>query len=195
MVGIAVELPNPLRQLLRCHGIFVVHPAEGFLVQMQLLVLTRLCSYGIQLAIESALGVLQLVKQFWTDGKQIASGQPQDLVHVPETRAHDLRLISVFLIVVVDARDGGNSRILVGRNLRATLRFPIPIINAADERGDQRHTSFSARHSLRKAEQERQIAVDAVFLENFGAPYALPGAGYLDQHAFAPYTLLFDQRH
>jgi len=164
MVGFAVEFPDPLRHLLRCHAVLVVHPAEGFLVQVQLLVLARLCFYRIQLGIERALGVFQLIKQFRADGEQIASGQPHDLIDVPKTRSHELRFVSVFPIVVVDSRDGGKSRILVGRDLRATVRFPMPVINTTDERRDQRHTGFGARHSLRKAEQECQIAVNPVFI-------------------------------
>ena len=106
-----------------------------------------------------------------------------------KTRSHDFRFISVFPIVVVDAPDGCNSWILVGRNLRAAAFFLIPVINATDKRGDQRHTGFGARHSLRKAEQERQLALNALFLENFGRPYTLPGARDFDQDLFVAYRL------
>src|SRR5262245_54957197 len=37
LAGIGVELANPLAQLLDGHGVLVVHPAEGLLVQVDLL--------------------------------------------------------------------------------------------------------------------------------------------------------------
>jgi hypothetical protein len=62
--GIAVEFPNPFGQLLRRYGVLVVHPAEGLFVQVQLLILARLCSCRTEPALESALGVFQLKSIF-----------------------------------------------------------------------------------------------------------------------------------
>jgi hypothetical protein len=131
--GIAVEFPNPFSQLLRRYGVLVVHPAEGLFVQVDLLILARLCFCRTELALGSALGVFQLIEQLWANGKQIASGRPDNLICVSETRAHHLRLISIFLIVLVDAHDRRNSRILVGRDLRAIVLSLMPIVNAAHE--------------------------------------------------------------
>ena len=35
MAGVSVEFPDAFRQLFGCHGIFVVHPTEGLLIQVE----------------------------------------------------------------------------------------------------------------------------------------------------------------
>ena len=56
-----------------------------------------------------------------------ASGQPDNLIHVSETRTHHLRLISVFLIVVVNPHDRRNAWILV--RARSPRHLPLSYAN------------------------------------------------------------------
>src|SRR6266446_456006 len=106
----------------------------------------------IQFPVQSSFRLLQLVKKFGTDGQQIASGQADDLIHIPEACPHHLRLVSVFLVIVVDASDRRNAGIFIRRNLFASALLLIPIVNAADERRNQGYSGFGARHGLGKAE-------------------------------------------
>src|SRR5208282_4096234 len=192
--GVAVEFTNALGQLFRRHRVFVVHPAEGLFVQVQTLFLRRRRFGWIELPIDAAVGFLQLVQKLRTNGEQIATREPDNLICIPETCSHHLGLVTIFLVVVVDARDGGDSRILVGRNFRAAVLLLVPIVDAADERRNQSHSRFSARYSLGEAEEQRQVAVDAFLLQEFSRPNAFPCARNLDQDPFPRHALLFVER-
>src|SRR5581483_2081645 len=193
MVGIAIAFANAFGQLLSRHRILVVHPSECLLVKMKMFVCACLCLSRVELAIESAFRALELVEEFRADGQQITSGQPNDLVYVTKTRAHDLRFVTVLLVVVVDAADGSDSGILVWRNLGTAALFFVPVVNAADEWRNQCNPGFGARHCLCEAEQERQIAVNAVGFQYFGRPDPLPRACDLDENAFAAHAFAFIQ--
>ena len=69
-------------------------------------------------------------------------------------------------------------------NVGAALLLVI-VVDAADERRDQRHAGFGAGHRLREAEEQRQVAVDALAFELLGGADALPGAADLDQDPLA----------
>src|SRR5579885_324628 len=60
---IRVELPDSLAQLVHRHGVFVVLPAEGLLVQMQLLALALLGAFHGQGGLQFILFLVQLVQQ------------------------------------------------------------------------------------------------------------------------------------
>ena len=68
-----------------------------------------------------------------------------------------------------------HARILGGGNVAAALLLVI-VVDAADERRDQRHAGFGARHRLRETEQQRQVAVNAFAFELGGGANALPRA-------------------
>ena len=53
------------------------------------------------------------------------AGEADDLVHLAEARAHDLRLVIELLEVVVDPRDRRDAGVLVGGNVldAALLRY------------------------------------------------------------------------
>ena len=74
--------------------------------------------------------------------------------------------------------------IVGGRDLRAAFLLVV-VVDAADERRNQRHARFGARHGLRKAEQQRHVAVNALALELTGGADAFPRAADLDQDALA----------
>ena len=82
---------------------------------------------------------------------------------------------------VTDATPGSS----LARDVVDALRLLVPVVDAADERRDQRHAGLGAGHGLGEAEQQRQVAVDAFALEPLGGADAFPGAGDLDQDALA----------
>ncbi len=84
--GIAVEFANAFGEFLRGSGIFVVHPAEGLFLQMQMLFFALLRLRRIKHAIENAIGLLQLIENFRADREQVCPGQLDDLVYVSKTR-------------------------------------------------------------------------------------------------------------
>ena len=125
-----------------------------------------------------------VVEQIRADRQQIAAGEIDDLLDLAEARAHHLRLVAVLLVVVVDPRHRLHARIVVGGNLGAALLLVV-VVDAADERRDQRHARLGARHGLREAEEQRQVAVNPLALELRGGANALPRAADLDQDALA----------
>ncbi len=110
--------------------------------------------------------------------------RPRDLLDATEAGAHHLGLVAEFLVVVIDARDRLHARVLVGRDLRAAV-LAVPVVDAPHERRDQRDARLGARHGLREAEKQREVAVDALALEVRGGPDALPRAAHLDQDPLA----------
>ncbi len=61
----------------------------------------------------------------------------------------------------------------------------MPVVDAPDERRDERDAGFRAGHGLGEAEKQGEVAVNALALELFGGANALPGAADLDQHTIA----------
>ena len=116
--------------------------------------LLALAVAGIEFALHRALSLLQLIEQFGADGQQVRSREPNDLIHVAEARSHDLGLVTVFLVVVVNARDRGNAGILVRWDLLAAPLLLIPVVNAADEGRDQGYSGFGASNGLSEAEKQ-----------------------------------------
>ena len=106
--------------------------------------------------------VLQLLQQLGRNGQQIAARKLFNLTDVAEAGAHNLRLVSELLVVVVDLRNGVNPGILFRRVVLARIVL-IPVQDATDERRDKRHLCFGAGNSLVQAEQQRQVAVNALF--------------------------------
>src|SRR6185369_14174733 len=112
--------------------------------------------------------LLQLIEQLRADGQQIGSRKADDLIHVAETCSHDLRLVSICLVVVVNTRYRGHSRVLVGENFFAASFFLVPVVDAAHERRDESDASFGARRSLSEAKQQSEIAVNSFLLQFTG---------------------------
>src|SRR5262249_37823475 len=165
------------------HRIFVVHPAERLLLQVNLRYVGRPGRLRAQAARDFAGGVRQLLQQTRADGQEVATGEANDLLHLAKTRAHDLGLVAKLLEVVVNPGDRNDPRVFVSGDVAAALLL-VPVVDAADERRDQRHPRLGAGHGLGEAEEERQVAVDALALELFGGANAFPGAGELDEDAF-----------
>src|SRR5262249_21318271 len=103
--------------------------------------------------IQSALGLLELIKKLRADCKQVASGKANDLIDVSETGPHHLGFVAIFFVVVVNASDGCNARVLVGRNFRAALLFLVPVVNASNERRDQSDSGLGTRDCLSETKE------------------------------------------
>src|SRR5208337_4675028 len=194
-MGIAVELANAFRQLFRGHRVLVVQPAKGLFLQEQSLFFALSCLHLIEFALHSTFRVFELIQKFRADGEQIAPCQTDDLVHIPEACSHHLRLVTEFLVVIVNARHGCNTRILVGSYLCSTVLFPVPIGNPAYEGRDESDARLGASHRLGKAEQKRQVAVDALHFKDLRCPDSFPGARSLDQNSIPRKTFLFVERN
>src|SRR4051812_34245013 len=122
-----------------------MHPAEGFFIEQQPLLRARRRLRRIELTLQRSVRFLQLIEKVWTDREQVAPGQPHDLIQVAEACAHNLRLVAEFLVVVVNACNGGDARILVRGDLRSTALLFMPIVNSSDERRNQSYSSLRAR--------------------------------------------------
>ncbi len=181
LAGVGIELANAFGQFVGGHGIFVVHPAEGFFVQMNLRFFAGGGSSRRKGRFDLAFGGGHLVEQIRADGQQVTAGQKRDLFHFAEARAHHLGLIAILFVVVVDARDGGNARILVDRNVFAAVLGFVVIVNASDEGRNQGDLGFGTRNGLSKAKEQREVAMDAFALQLLGRSDAFPGAGNFDQ--------------
>src|SRR5581483_10032697 len=163
-------------------------PTEGFLVQVEAIAGGCLGAFGIEFALYVSFSLLQLVEEFGTNGEQVRSGQKHDLVDVAEAGAHHLGLVAEFLVVVVNTNNRGDTRILIRWNLRAAVLLLVPVINTADEGGNQSHSRFGARNCLGEAEEQGQVAVNAFSLQPLGRADAFPGVGDLDQNPRPAYA-------
>jgi hypothetical protein len=131
----------------------------------------------------SIIGDLPDVKETaYRDGQVVAASQLSDLASVAERGTHDDGLVAVLLVVVEDALDAGNTRVvllgvlLLGGGL-------VPVEDTADERGDEEGTGLSGSDGLDEGEHEGQVAVDAVVaLQNLGGLDTLPCRGDLDEN-------------
>src|SRR5208283_2285906 len=190
-MGIAVELANAFRQLFRGHRVLVVHPAKSLFLQAQSWFFALSGLHLIEFALHSTFRVFELIQKLRADGEQIAPRQTDDLVHIPEARSHHLRLVTELLVVVVNARYGCNTRILVGRYFCSALLLLVPIVNPAYERRDEGNARLGASYCLGKAEQKGQIAVDALRFKDLRCPDSFPGARNLNQNSVPRNPFLF----
>src|SRR4030095_5382356 len=65
--GVGVEFADALAQFVAGHGVLVVHPAEGFLVQMDFFLIRRAGGLDAQASLDLALGFLHLLEQIGAD--------------------------------------------------------------------------------------------------------------------------------
>ena len=78
-----------------------------------------------------------------------------------------------------------DARVVGRRDALEPLLLQVPVVDPADEGGDQGDAGLGAGDRLGEAEEQRQVAVDALFLEPLGGPDSLPGRGDLDQDPLA----------
>ena len=104
LAGVGIEPADAFAELLDGHLILVVLEAVGLLVEVDERGVGRGCgALGGELGLEFAVLARKLGDQLGADGEQIAARQIDDLIDFAEARAHDLRLVAVLLVVVVDA--------------------------------------------------------------------------------------------
>lgn len=89
----------------------------------------------------------------------------------------------MLLVVVVNALDGLDTRILLGRVV-AFVSSLVPVENTTNKGGNEESASLSSSDSLDKREHEGQVAVDAVLrLQDVSGLDTFPGGGNLDEDA------------
>ena len=74
---------------------------------------------------------------------------------------------------------------IVGALIVLARVFLVPVENAAHEGRDERGARVGGGDGLMKAEEQRQVAVNAFLLEHFGGANAFPCGGDLDEDAIA----------
>ena len=104
-----------------------------------------------------------------------------DLAEIAEAGAHHHGVVTVLFVVLVNLGHGDHARIFVRRELFLVAVGFVPIEDTADERRDQVNAGFGAGASLSEGEQQRQVTVDAFFLQLLRRADALPGRGQFDQ--------------
>ena len=148
-------------------------PAEGLLIEGDFLATQRRGSGGVEFARHRAGGLLHLFEQRGADGEEVAAGEFEDFPDVTEARAHDLGLVAVALVVVVNRRDRNDAGVFRADEVLARALL-VPVEDAAHERRDELHAGLGARDGLGEAEQQREIAGDAGLFEFLGGADALP---------------------
>ncbi len=98
----------------------------------------------------------------------------------------------MLFVILVNRFDRLHARVIFG-GIRLTGFGFVPVEDAADKRRNQIGTRFRTGTGLRKRKQQRQVAVNAFFLQLFRRTNAFPGGGNLDQHAGAGNTLILIQ--
>lgn len=129
----------------------------------------------------------------YRDGQIVAASQLSNLASVTEGSTHDNGLVAELLVVVVDALDGSDTRVLLLAVLLLVGGLE-PVENAADKGRDEVSVGLGSANGLDQREHERQVAVDAmVALQNLSSLDTLPGGGDLDQNAVLGDALLLVQ--
>ena len=182
--NISRESSDSFGQLLRCHGIFVHHPAKALFVRRDLGDLLHRCGRSVEFLCDGRGRCSELVQQARRDGQTIATRQFQNLIGVTEGSAHDDCIVPELLVIVVNLRDGNNTRIFRRRKSSHTLFLFVEIHNTSDKGADERDTRFRTRNRLGDAKNERQIARNAFLFQHFGGTDTFPRGRDLDENSF-----------
>lgn len=117
------------------------------------------------------------------DGQVVTASELSDFTDVTEGGTHDNGLVAKLLVVVEDALDRLDTRVLL-LGVVALVSGLVPVKDTADEGRDEEGTSLSSGNGLDKGEHESQVAVDAVLgLQDVSGLDTLPGGGDLDEDA------------
>lgn len=109
-------------------------------------------------------------------------GRGQGQLRLEQTRGQR-QLCVTHLVVLVDLGDRLHTGVLGAGVVAVRLVLLVPVEDAADERRDEGHLGLGARDGLLEAEQEGEVAVDALLLEGARGLDALPRRGDLDEDA------------
>jgi hypothetical protein len=138
---------------------------------------------------------LSVGEQVRRDGQEVTAGELDDLAGVPEARPHDLGLVVEVLEVIVDGGHRDHARVFLGRVAVAARRLLEPVEDATDERRDERDLGLGAGDGLVETEEEREVAVNALLLEDLGGADALPRRRELDEDPLPPDAQLLVLAH
>src|SRR5690606_13892747 len=174
LLRVGNEGTNTFGQLLGRHCVLVEGEAELALVEALALYRFLPGSGRIEATRQRLLVGGKLGQQLGTDRQKVTTGQGADLPNVAKARAHHLGLVAELLEIVVDAPHRSDAGIVLA-GVVAALALPVPVVDAADEGGDERHAGVRAGHRLGEREQQGQVAVDPLALESLGRPDAFPG--------------------
>lgn len=170
-------------ELVECHLVGEQLPAELGLVVNEGNLGDLLVGLGLLLGedlLDLVLGVAELLEELGGNGEEVTAGKSLDLASVTERGTHDDGLVSVLLVVGVDAADGLDSWVGLGGVLLSSVLL-VPVEDTADEGGDEGDLGLGGSNSLGKAEEEGEVAVDTLLLEDLGGLDTLPGGGDLDE--------------
>ena len=110
----------------------------------------------------------------YSNGQVVAAGKLGNLANVPEGSTHNNGFVSILLIIVEDALDRLDTRVLFSRVLLLG-RSLVPVKDATDEGGNKVGTGLGGGNGLYKGEHESQVAVDAMLrLKDLSSLDALP---------------------
>lgn len=84
----------------------------------------------------------------YRDGEVVAASELSNLTGAAERGAHDNGLVAKLLVVLVDALDGGDARVLLLGVLLLVVGLE-PVENAADEGGDEVGAGLGGANGLR----------------------------------------------
>lgn len=79
------------------------------------------------------MAVGQILEQRRAYGQTIAAGKCEDLVAIAEAGPHDHGRVAVLFVIVIDAGDGYDPRILMGQELFGVTVALVPIENSSDK--------------------------------------------------------------
>ncbi len=103
LARVGVELADAVGELLHRHRVLVVLPEEGRFVQGCLFDGKCFRLFRGKNSFDGTRNRIQFLQQVRRNRQQVAARQRQDLLGLPEARAHHLRRVAVLLVVVVDA--------------------------------------------------------------------------------------------
>ena len=119
------KIADPLGQLLGGHCILILLPAELAFTQRRWLGL-NVCR-GMQPLWYWIVAVGQIFEQGWAYGQSIATGKCEDLIAIAEAGSHDHGRVAVLFVIVIDAGDGYDPRILMGQKLCGFAVALVPV--------------------------------------------------------------------
>lgn len=144
--------------------IFVKIKAESRLIVKvsSLLNIKGLGSISIKLLRNSISRRVKLFEKTGRNGQKVDTGKLLDFTRITERCAHDNCLIAKLLVVVEDALNRVDTRILRSLVRRLSSRSLVPIQDATNKGRNKSGTGFSSGNSLNERKEKSQVNVDSV---------------------------------
>jgi hypothetical protein len=181
--NILCEIADTLSKLFCGHGVFVKHPAEMLLVNINLGNVHGNSLGGIELEGNGLGSCSQFVQKIGGNGQTITSRQFNDFVSVTEGSSHNNGVVSMLFVVVEDAGDRDHTGIFRSRESSDTLVLFVPVHDATNKGRNQSASRLGASDGLRHGENQSQVTGDSLFFKNLSGLDSLPSGGNLDEDA------------